>query len=98
MVHTLQLKYNLAPQDIIYIEKRMGEFKHTDILFKETGLKATIYFRRQYPYETVLKHIYPLLEHPFPYKVFYPLLELFTFPEIYAILYPTRSSRSFKRI
>ncbi|AMJ39768.1 phage/plasmid replication domain-containing protein [Anaerotignum propionicum] len=53
MVHTLQLKYTLAPQDIIYIEKREEEFKHTDILFKETGLKATIYFRRQYPYETV---------------------------------------------
>lgn len=52
MVHTLQLKYILTSEDLIHIQEKKGEFKHTDILFKEAGLKASIHFRKQYEYET----------------------------------------------
>lgn len=52
MVHTLQLRYTLTPEDLIQIQEEKGDFKHTDVLFKEAGLKASIHFRKQYTYET----------------------------------------------
>ena len=52
MVHTLQLKYILTSEDLIHIQEKKGDFKHTDVLFKEAGLKASIHFRKQYAYET----------------------------------------------
>lgn len=52
MVHTLQLKYILTSEDLTHIQEIKGEFKNTDVLFKEVGLKASIHFRKQYEYET----------------------------------------------